>query len=172
MTMAISRILLLFLLQPLYTLAQTVHLEDDKIVYKGKEKLDSLNKQEIYQRINEAIVKYVSVVDNKVDSSYEEGNITARGKLKLSSTYNLLRSLQYTIKFTISDGEYKYKIDSVYIDQHERGGKTTEIPSEELVKLMDISGPVAADTEKKLNEIDMEFQKVIALIKREVEGRK
>jgi hypothetical protein len=169
--MPISRILLLILLLPLYTSAQTVHLEDDKIVYKGKEKLGNLDKGEIYKRINSAIAKYISVVDHKLDSSYEEGNVTARGKLKLSSTYSLLRSLQFTIKFTITDEEYKYKIDSVYIDQHERGGKTTEIPSEELVKLMDVSGPVAADTEKKLNEIDMEFQKIIALIKREVQGK-
>jgi hypothetical protein len=169
--MAISRMMMLLLIFPLYTLAQTVHLDDDKIIYKGKEKFDSLDKQEIYNRVNKAVAKYVSIIDHKIDSSYEEGNIAARGKLKLSSTYSLLRSLEYTIKFTITDGEYKYKIDSVYIDQHERGGRTTAIPSEELVKLMDVSGPVAADTEKKLNEIDMEFQKVIALIKREVEGR-
>ncbi|MBK5270191.1 MAG: hypothetical protein JJE22_04170, partial [Bacteroidia bacterium] len=36
--------------------------------------------------------------------------------------------------------------------------------SEDLLKDMDVSGPVSANAEKQLNEIDMHFQKLLYLI--------
>src|SRR6185369_326366 len=84
--------------------------------------------------------------------------IGAKGSIKLSSPYHIIKSVEYILELSVEDGKYKYRIDSVYIKQAERGGKTNKISSEELLKGMEVTGPTSANTEKQLNEIDMNFQ--------------
>ena len=48
--------------------------------------------------------------------------------------------------------------------QVERGGKTIKLSSAELFKGIESTGPESIEAEKQLNEIDMKFQKLIALI--------
>src|SRR4030095_2672828 len=99
---------------------------------------------------------------------YEDSSntvITAKGSIKLASPYSIIKKVEYILELSMGDGKYKYRIDSVQIKQVERGGKTTIISSQKLVEGMDESGPVSADTEKQVNEIDMIFQKLLDLLK-------
>ncbi|HWJ27013.1 MAG TPA: hypothetical protein VNS32_10755 [Flavisolibacter sp.] len=57
----------------------------------------------------------------------------------------------------------------MFIREKIRGGKTTDTPSEDLVKGMDTSGPTAINTEKQLNEIDMDFQQLLDRIRNKME---
>src|SRR5437773_9515005 len=59
-----------FLLIPAVTFGQTVHIDSNRIVYKGTVKLDSVNKEELFARARNAIFNNVKedsiVTDNKV----------------------------------------------------------------------------------------------------------
>jgi len=160
--------LVFFLLIPAVTYGQTVHVDSNRIIYKVTVKVDSVNKERLFARARNAIFNNVKedsiVIDNK-----EKGIISAKGCIKLASPYHIIKKVEYILELSVGDGKYEYRIDSVSIKQVERGGKTTRIYSEELLKGLDVtvSGfvPGSGDIEKQLNEIDMNFQKLIALVK-------
>ncbi len=158
-----------FLLIPMVTHGQTVHIDSNKIVYKGTVKLDSVNKERLFARARNAIFNNVKEgKDSIVTDNKEKGIISAKGSIKLASPYHIIKKVEYILELSVDDGKYEYRIDSVYIKQVERGGKTTRINSEELLKGLDVtvSGfvPGSANVEKQLNEIDMNFQKLIDLV--------
>jgi Domain of unknown function (DUF4468) with TBP-like fold len=161
---------ILFLsLPPLFSLGQTVHLDSNRIVYKGMVNIDHVSKDEIYTRAKKAIASIMK--GEKQTVIYEDSNnsmIAARGSIKLASPYSIIKKVEYILELSIGDGKYKYRIDSVRIKQVERGGKTSIISSQELVQGMDESGPVSANTEKQVNEIDMVFQKLLDLLKERI----
>ena len=159
------KLILLLLLIPFFASAQTVHIEKGKIEYQGTVKVKGISKETLYDRAKNALLKYVTANkdENKIDT-IEKGTLKSNAKIRLSSPYSIIRTVHYTITINIDDGEYKYKIDSVFIKHKERGGKTKVIPSEDLVKDMETSGNVAIDAEKQLNEIDMRFQKLIFMV--------
>jgi uncharacterized protein with TBP-like fold DUF4468 len=158
---------ILFLsLTPLFSLGQTVHLDSNRIVYKGTVNIDHLSKDEIYTRAKKAIAS--TIKGEKQTITYEDSSntmIAAKGSIRLASPYSIIKKVEYILELSIGDGKYKYRIDSVKVKQVERGGKTTLISSQKLVEGMDESGPVSADTEKQVNEIDMVFQKLLDLLK-------
>ena len=160
----INRIVFLLLI-PVVTNGQTVHVDEDRIVYKGTVKLENVNKEIMYSRAKNAILNNVKgskkgiVEDNK-----EKEKIAANGSIKLSSPHHIIKTVEYILELLVEDGKYKYRIDSVYIKQVERGGKRNKISSEELLKGMEVTGSTSANTEKQLNEIDMKFQKLLALV--------
>ncbi len=127
--------IIFFLLIPVVTYGQTVHIDSNRIVYKGTVKLDAVNKDKLYARARNAMfnnVKQISIVtDNK-----EKGMISAKGSIKLASPYHIIKKVEYILELSADDGKYKYRIDSVS----------------------------SANVEKQLNEIDMNFQKLIALV--------
>jgi Domain of unknown function (DUF4468) with TBP-like fold len=160
----IKRIVFLLLI-PVVTNGQTVHVDEDKIVYKGTVKLEQVNKEELYRRAMNAIHNHVKGSKKGiVEDNNEKEKIAAKGSIKLSSPYHIIKTVEYILELSVEDGKYKYRIDSVYIKQVERGGKTTKISSEELLKGMEVTGPTSATTEKQLNEIDMNFQKLLDLV--------
>ena len=146
--------------------SQTAHVDSNRIVYKGTVKVDRVNRDELYARAKNALLnnaggsKEVIVTD-----SSEKGMISAKGSIRLPSTYATIKTVEYILELSVDDGNYKYRIDSVYLKQVERGGKTNKISSEEILKAMDTSGPVSANAEKQLNEIDMNFQKLLDLLR-------
>jgi hypothetical protein len=152
------------LLMPVFAFGQTVHVDSNKIVYKGTVKLDKTNKEELYGRAKNAILnnkkgcEEILVIDNS-----EKEMIAAKGSARLVSTYHIIKTVEYIFELTVEDGKYEYRIDSVYLKEVERGGKTVKTSSEELLKGMDVNGPVSVTAEKQLNEIDMNFQKLIAI---------
>jgi hypothetical protein len=160
----------LAVLLPVLSFGQTVHVEDGKIDYKGKEQVAKLTREELYQRAKAALLEIVKPEKGQLfKDNAENGEVAAIGEIRLHSPYSIIRKLQYTIKLTAKDEGYKYHIDSVFIIEHERGGNTVSTPSEELVKKMEVSGPTAIKTEKQLNEIDMDLQKLLALIRADME---
>ncbi|GAC1421498.1 MAG: hypothetical protein NVSMB67_16510 [Flavisolibacter sp.] len=158
----------------LLTQAQTVHVEKGKIVYKGAEKTDQFSKLELYTRAKNALLQNVRGHERQLRTDDEKnGELSMNGETRLKSTFNILRVLEYSIKISVKKGEYKYKIDSVFVRQNERHIKTIDIPSEDLLAGMNISGNVAINTEKQLNEIDMDLQKLLALLHNQIlEARK
>jgi hypothetical protein len=161
----IKRIVFLLLI-PVFAYGQTAHIDSNRVAYKGMVKVNNVNKEELYARAQHAIrgnvknEKEVIIAENK-----EKGMIVAKGSIKLPSPYHLIKALEYVLELSVEDGNYKYRIDSVYIKQSERGGKTIKIPSAHILKGMDESGLSSAIAEKQLNEIDMNFQKLLALFK-------
>jgi hypothetical protein len=128
-------------------------------------KLKDTPKAIAYERAKKAL--HHITAENKTGNSFdstETGSLTSTGKIRLTSPKSMIRTVHYTIKMDVEEGACKYKIDSVYIKEKIRGGKTKVIQSEDLVKDMEVSGNVAIETEKQLNEIDMEFQKLISMI--------
>src|SRR6266498_2001034 len=158
-----------FLLIPAVAFGQTVHVDSNRIVYKGTVKLDSVRKEGLFARARNAIFNNVKgAKDSIVTYDNEKGMIAAKGSIKLASPYHIIKTVEYILGLSVDDGKYEYRIDSVSIKQVERGGKTTRIYSQELLKGLDVtvSGfvPGSGDVEKQLNEIDMNFQKLIALV--------
>jgi hypothetical protein len=162
-----------FLLIPAVTFGQTVHVDSNRIVYKGTVKLDSVNKEELFARAKSAIFNNVKE-DSIVTDNKEKGKISVKGSIKLASPYHIIKKVEYILELSVDDGKYEYRIDSVHIKQVERGGKTTMIYSQELLIGLDVtvSGfvPGSGNVEKQLNEIDMNFQKLIALVNADMKG--
>ena len=129
-----------------------------------------LSKDQIYTRAKNAIGS--TMKGEKQTIIHEDRSnamITAKGNIKLASPYSITKKVEYILELSIDDGKYKYRIDSVLIKQVERGGKTSIISSQKLVEGMDESGPVSANTEKQVNEIDMIFQKLLDLLKEDIQ---
>ena len=164
----IKRIVFLLLI-PVATSGQTVHVEEDRIVYKGTVKLEQVNKEDLYTKAKNALLNNVKGSKKEIiEDDNEKEKIAANGSIKLSSPYHIIKTVEYILELSLEDGKYKYRIDSVYIKQKERNGKTNKISSEELLKGMEVTGPTSANTEKQLNEIDMNFQKLIALVNNDI----
>ena len=173
--MELIKQIVFFLLIPAVTFGQTVHIDSNRIVYKETVKLDSVNKEELFARAKKTIFNNVKggkesdVIDNN-----EKGMISAKGSIRLGSRYHIIKTVEYIFELSVDDGKYEYRIDSVHIKLVERGGKTTRIDSEELLIGLDVtvSGfvPGSGNVEMQLNEIDMNFQKLIALVNADMKG--
>ena len=157
-------IIIFFTLFPVIGYTQTVHMEKERIVYKKTINTDA-SKEDLYDKAKYAIKRYVrGSRSGLLTDDREKGEIECKGYFRLSSDYNPLQKVQFIIRIKAEDGNYKYHIDSVYLVIRERGEKPQYIPSGDFFARMDISGPVAIATEKQLNEIDMNFQKLLDLI--------
>ena len=157
--------MIFFLMMPVAVSGQTVHVDEGRVVYKGMINVPNVNKEELYERAMVAVFSHVKgskkdrVADNK-----EKGSIAGNGTIKLRTPYPIIRTVGYILELSVDDGSYKYRIDSVYIKQVERGGKTIKISSAELFKGVEATGAESVVAEKQLNEIDMNFQKLLALL--------
>ena len=166
---SILTFIILLAIQPYTVVAQTVHLEKGKIEYKGSVKLDG-GQVDLYNRAKEALQSLVKTSDSEgLQEEHDSSELKVKGYIKLISPYSIIKTVHYTIKLSTEDGKYKYRIEDVFIREKIRGGKTTDTPSEDLVKGMDTSGPTAINTEKQLNEIDMDFQQLLDRIRNKME---
>jgi hypothetical protein len=161
--------LLFFLLIPFYASSQTVNVEGDKVVYKGKVPVKGLSEQEIGERAKMAILDHVNKKEEPVvvDSNKRQ-MIISTGKIKLPSPHYIIKTMEFRIALVIGKGGYQYLIDSIILTEKTKGEETVRMSSEKLLKGMESSGPVAAAAEKQLNEIDMNIQKLIAVINRDI----
>lgn len=158
--------LFLFLIIPVLSFGQTIHVQDEKIVYEGKEKI-ALSSSEIFGRIQKALPGLVSNYEVEEQSG---NSVKARGKLKLQTPYYLVRTVTYSIKLSAVDNGYEYQIDSVSFNEQERGKKMVTKSSKEMLDNMSETGAIVGETEKILNETDMRFQKLLAVLKSKVKG--
>jgi hypothetical protein len=165
------RFALFILLIPFFADCQTVHIEKGRIAYKENVKVNGIAKAELYERARQSLLKNVKHAKEIVSEKDSKDEMIMSGEMRLSSTHGIIKTLEYVIKISVKDEGYKYEIDSVYIKSAEKGGKTIIMPSEELVKGMDMTGNPAIDAEKQLNEIDMRIQQLLDFIYRDVKRR-
>jgi hypothetical protein len=159
--------LLILLLIPYSSICQTVHMEDERIVYKGL-----LKTSVPFEQLKPVIEKAMQSTGNKNllwsnDSLTNE--IAINVAMKLKGDPSIDNDLKYQISFRRKDDGYEYKIDSVSLRQKERGYDTKLISSEELIKALDNTGTVATLIEKQLNEMDMRFQQLLDVLRNNLE---
>lgn len=161
------KMLLLLLLLPVFAFAQTVHIKDEKIVYEGKEKINSASASQVFERMQKVLP---DIINNYKSEEQSAHSIKARGEMKLRTPYNVVRTVSYSIKVNALQDGYEYIIDSVAFTERERGGKISTKQSSEVLENMGETGKIVGDTEKLLNETDMRFQKLLALLKLKTAG--
>ena len=154
-----SILLLLFLL-PAISLAQTIHKDKDKIVYKGKIKLQAAANG--HDRSKSFLLEYSN--PDSIKEEIDMKGLSSIATVKLPSPYYLQKELRYKIKFEPTSDGVNYEIDGVELLLRERGEKEKILSSADLLKGMDESGNASRDAEKVLNEIDMYIQQYIAKI--------
>jgi hypothetical protein len=167
--MRLIKQIVFFLFMPAVAVGQTVHVHENRVVYKGVVNVANVNKEELYGRAKDAIYNNVKGGrENIVADDKEKGMIAVKGSIRLTTPYELIRKVEYILEVSVDNGNYKYRIDSVYLRQVERGGEKIKASSEKLLKAVDVTGPEAAEAEKLLNEMDMNFQKLLALINADI----
>jgi hypothetical protein len=149
-------------------MAQTAHVDSDRVVYQNTVTVDHTSQVELFFRAQKAIANHVTQQPALITTDAINHEISGQGIIRLKSPYHLIKNILYTITLSVKDGAYKYHIDSVYLQEQERGGTTKLTSSRELLKGMDVSGSASWIMEEQLNEIDMNLQKVIALVKSEM----
>ena len=147
---------------------QTVHVDSGRIAYRNTATVANTTQVELFFRAQKAIVDYVTQQPAQIKTDAINNKMSAQGSIRLQSPYHVVKNLLYTIQISVNDGGYEYRIDSVYLKETERGGGTRLISSEELLKGMDVSGAASWIMEKQLNDIDMNLQKLIALVNGEM----
>jgi len=155
---------LLFCL-PLLSSAQTIHRKGNKIVYEGEVALSGSNTSQINTALQKLLSEMIKKEKDPATVQKSEHGYFANGDLKLSASYPVSRSVNYTIELKPKEGGYKYKIDSVYVTEKKPGETERKRTGKELLKEMEVSGPVSEAAEKILNEIDMNFQRLLAVLK-------
>lgn len=148
--------------------AQTVHVDGDRVAYQNTVTVDHSSQVELFFRAQKAIADYVTQQPALIKTDAINNEISGQGTIRLKSPYHVIKNLLYTITLSVHDGGYQYHIDSVYLQEEERGGSTKLISSQQLLKGMDVSGEASWIMEEQLNEIDMNLQKVIALVNSEM----
>ena len=152
--------------------AQTVHVDSDRVVYHNTVTVDHTSQLELFFRAQKAIANYVTQQPALIKTDAINNEISGQGIIRLKSPYHLIKNVLYTITLSVNDGAYQYHVDSVYLQEQERGETTKLTSSRELLKGMDVSGSASWIMEEQLNVIDMNLQKVIALVKGEMKNER
>ena len=169
----IMKYILLLLWLPLFAPAQTVHIKDKKIDYQETVLVKNCSKTELFRRAQAALINHITTDEkNILPENKKSDAIAADGKMKLLADGGTTNELLYTMEIKVKNGSYQYHIHKVHLVQYKGGAKISDIASEDLLEGMDSSGEGATKTEKQLNEMDMDFQKLIALIKADMEDSK
>ena len=122
--------LLYLLLLPSVTYGQTVHIDDHRIVYKGAVNVGQINQEELYATAKQSIYDNIKgSKENTIKDDRQNGKICVKGTIKLKTPFEITRTVGYVLELSVEEGGYKYRIDSVYMKQVQRGGKTNTIPS-------------------------------------------
>ncbi|MGZ3950966.1 MAG: hypothetical protein ACXVBZ_06195 [Flavisolibacter sp.] len=155
---------LLLLLLPALGYGQTIHVKDKKIVYEGKENLGRPMKAVTTAEL----ASMLGVPGDHQGGGQVGASVAVNGSIRLHTTFPLKRYVNYTFKLTPLDSGYKYLIDNVYYTEQERGRQIDTLSSEKMLEKMGDTGDIVGDTEKILNETDMRFQKLIAVLRSEM----
>jgi hypothetical protein len=162
------KMMLFLLMVPVFSIGQTVHIKEDKIVYEGKEKMEGISASQIFIRMQNALP---DIVDNYKKEDQSSNSIKFTGQMKLKTPYSIIRSVHYSLKLEASQDGYEYSIDDISFTEQKRGEKAVTKSSKEVLENMSETGKIVSDTEQILNETDMRFQKLLDFIKSEVNKR-
>jgi hypothetical protein len=163
-------ILFLLLFVPLFSPCQTIHRKGDKIIYKGNEALPGRTAAELLSQLQATVGALVQNEKNTAAVQLTENSLTTIGNMRLKGSNAMARTAYFTLQVTAKDGGYSYNIDSVYVTEKKGNGSTQKRSDKELLKNMETTGPVADAAEKLLNEIDMNFQKMLAVLRNKMKA--
>lgn len=156
------KMVFLFLFAPCVLAAQTIHFEDDEILYKGKIKAVQANATTA-TGLQEALMKADGEV-LKIDT--DNNKVMANGVMELLSPFRIIRKLHFTIQLTPAGNDMAYRINNVSVIEKRRGGRVDTTDAKDLLEGREQTGPPAIANEKLLNEIDMRIQELLARLKR------
>ena len=154
---------IIILFFPFFATAQTVHVNDGEVEYKGSVKLKGLSKDVVWARAQEALQPIFGIKEAEKDADKNE--MEAEGRMRLEMPYRIIRQVVYRLKLEAKNDELEYKIDKVYLQETQRGFDTKTTPSKDLIDALEEGGAVVKETEKILNETDMRFQEMFARLK-------
>lgn len=161
------KILLFCLLLPYISVAQTIHADDDTIVYKGEVSLAVLSSAEILQRLQPALLAAIGekrIVQKNMNGEEMKG----KGYVVMNTPYHIIRHLHFDLQIRAFDGGYSYRVDSIFLTEKRRGGKTSTKNASELLEGREETGGAGAESEKLLNEIDLKIQKMLVVLENAV----
>lgn len=164
------KLLLLTLLFPFVVFAQTVHLDDKEIEYKDKVKLPGMSKAEVFDRATKAIGKLVNTTGKPLADT-NEFEYKVNGEIYLTTPHPIIRKVKFRLSLSAQENGYSYKIDKVSLWEKHRGKDVKEMSSEDLVDQMDESGNPAIDAEHILNAIDLNLQKLLTLLEKNIKSQ-
>lgn len=148
----------LFLLIPLASVSQTVHVKDDRIAYEGK-----LDIAYPLSEVGNRIQQLSASSRHRFDSLVQEDNLVqTKGSFRLRTPHSLVRTVDYLMIIKQETNGYQYTIDSVTLTEKKRGQGTTKKNSKEILDDLEEFGLKGAHAETILNEIDMQLQQVLA----------
>jgi len=170
------------LLLPLFSASQTVHVKDGSILYEGKEKVTGVSAFEMSKKIQNILPtlvdhykassrpspkgKAISTQGQLFENSLQSANtVKARGELNLKTPFNIIRTVHYSVELKAIENGYEYLIDSVSFTEQKRGEKPSTKSSKEVLENMSEQGAIVGETEKLLNETDMRFQRLLAIVR-------
>ncbi|MGV3529654.1 MAG: hypothetical protein ACO1OO_12215 [Flavisolibacter sp.] len=162
-----SWIIILFF--PFFATAQTVHVNDDEVEYKGNIKLQGMSKEAVWAKAQEALQPIFQISAAEKDADKTE--LEAEGRLRLETPYRIIREVVYRLKLEAKNEELEYKIDKVYLQETQRGYETKNTPSKDLIEALEEGGAVVKETEKILNETDMRLHEIFARLKTFLKNR-
>ena len=165
------KFLLLLVLLPFLSPAQTIHFEKDEIIYKGTVITTGLSASEVMTRIPVAVTEATRKSNGQVESESTGGSLAWKGEMKLNTPYYRIHKVHFLLTLTPKEGGYDYKVDSVSVTQKRRGGSTDVLSAKQLLKGIEDTGLAAVEAERLLNEIDMRLQKLIVLLENNVKGK-
>ncbi len=162
--------LFLYLLLPLFSLGQTIHADKDKIIYAGSVSLSGEPATAVLPRLQTALQNAFEKcgASGEIQAAHEA--VVSVGGMELTTPYHLIRTLHFTLQVTPKEGGYDYRIDSVSVSERRRGGKAKIKSSKELLEGIEDTGNVAIEAERLLNEADMRFQKLLAILETQIKG--
>lgn len=161
--------LFFLLLLPFFAQAQTIHRKGNKILYEGEVPLSGRSASEVLVQLQTAANDLLKKGKQPAPVQTKGQTVLALADMQLNTDYSLVRTVNYTMQLTAKNGGYTYRIDSVYVLDKKRDGSESKHTAKELFDKMEVSGPVAEATERLLNEIDMNFQKLLALMKTSIQ---
>lgn len=158
------KILIIILFFPFLATAQTVHVKDGEVEYKGSMRAKGLAKEAVWKKSQDAL-KNLFEIPQAEDVEIEKTKLEAQGRFRLKTPYRLIREVEYRLKLEAKNEELEYKIDKVYLHETQRGYVTKSISSKDLIDALEEGGVVVRETEKILNEMDMRFQEIFARLR-------
>lgn len=156
--------LLLLLFFPIASFAQTIHFEDEKILYKGSVSVPGMSANEVAARFGPAIAALMNRETVSTHFLPGENTLVAKDAIALTTPFHLIRKVHFTLRLTAKEAGYTYCIDSVAVTERRRGSKPKIKSAKELLEGMEETGASGTANERLLNEIDLRFQKLLTLL--------
>lgn len=164
-------LLFLFCL-PVAAFAQTIHFDDENIVYENVVPVPGLLANQIFSRLQSALLLTLEKSDAHIAAYPNRNTVEAKSAIDLNAPFHIIRKVHFTISATAKEAGYTYRIDSVYVTERRRGSSQKTKTAEDLLEGMEATGADGTTNERLLNEIDMRFQKILVLLEKGIREQK